>query len=127
MKNQTTPAVIVARIQFKNDPRKVCFQVKSSDNITVYTCCLFNGKVTSCSCPARVLNCRHAQAAEAAEAERSSVIINARRRRLEAEAELARISREAAEMMTRTDASRQAEQPMSETAAAYYRMSFQEF
>lgn len=71
MKTQT-PVLILARIAFKADPRKVCYQCLSSDGSTVYTTCLFNGRRTSCTCPARTLDCKHAKAAEAREAERAA-------------------------------------------------------
>jgi hypothetical protein len=71
VKQATKKVNIIARIQFKNDPRKVCYLVRSSNGTDQYTTCLFNGKACSCSCPARK-PCYHMIQLEAREAERTA-------------------------------------------------------
>ncbi len=61
---------IVARYQFKNDARKVAYRVHSSDGRKEYTCFLFDGKATSCECPARK-PCYHMIQLEQREQERA--------------------------------------------------------
>jgi len=60
---------IIARIQFQNDSRKVCYQVRSSNGNDVYITCLFNGRACSCTCPA-MKPCYHMTQLEAIEAAR---------------------------------------------------------
>lgn len=67
---------IIARIQFKNDSRKVCYLVRSSSGKDTYTTCLFNGKATSCTCPARK-PCYHMTQLETIEAARPQVAAEA--------------------------------------------------
>ncbi len=61
MKKSTTTktVVVLARIQFKSDPRKVCYLVRSSNGVDQYTTCLFDGFATGCSCPATNGKCYH--------------------------------------------------------------------
>jgi hypothetical protein len=63
---------ILARIEFKADSKKVCYRCLSSNGKDIYTTCLWQGKACSCSCPSRKLECRHAIACEAREAEREN-------------------------------------------------------
>lgn len=66
------PVTIIARVQFKADPRKVCYRVRSSNGKDVYTTCLFDGKATSCTCPCKTGNCYHRRQLEAREQERAA-------------------------------------------------------
>lgn len=54
-KKQTTEKTVqmIARYEWKSDHRKVAYRVRSSDGATEYTTYLFDGKATSCDCPAR--------------------------------------------------------------------------
>ena len=72
---------IIARAQFKSDPRKVCYQCKSSNGKDTYWCCLYDGIATGCECPAKV-HCYHMDGCEKLEAERRASA--AREARLEA-------------------------------------------
>ncbi len=68
----TKTVTIIARIQFKNDPRKVCYLVRSSNGVDQYTTCLFNGKAVSCNgCPSHG-NCYHRTGCEKVEAARKA-------------------------------------------------------
>ncbi len=73
MKKSTTTktVVVLARIQFKSDPRKVCYLVRSSNGVDQYTTCLFDGFATGCSCPATNGKCYHRCQVEALEQERT--------------------------------------------------------
>jgi hypothetical protein len=69
---QSTKSVqIIARVQFKADPRKVCYLVRSSDGESQYTTCLFNGKACSCDCASKK-PCYHMAGAESKEQERAA-------------------------------------------------------
>lgn len=67
---------IIARIEFKADPRKVVYLVRSSDGTKEYQTCLFDGNATSCNCPSTSPRpCYHMtqlEAKEAARAERNT-------------------------------------------------------
>ena len=52
-KQATKTVVIIARIQFKSDARKVVYIVRSSDGTKTYQTYLLNGKATGCQCPSR--------------------------------------------------------------------------
>ncbi len=69
-RSQNTTVTTLARIAFKCDYRKVCYQIRSSDGSTQYTTCLFEGLATSCTCASR-RPCKHMRAAENAEHARS--------------------------------------------------------
>lgn len=60
---------VIARVEFKNDPRKVVYFVRSSDGQSEYQTSLFEGKAISCNCPARK-HCYHMQQCEEKEAGR---------------------------------------------------------
>lgn len=62
---------MIARIQFKDDARKVVYLVRSSDGEGQYHTYLFDGKATSCDCAARK-PCKHMEKCEAEEAERQA-------------------------------------------------------
>jgi hypothetical protein len=62
---------IIARVEFKCDSRKVCYQVLSSDGVTKYTTCLLAGKAVGCDCPA-TKPCYHMAQVEQYEALRSA-------------------------------------------------------
>lgn len=70
-KQQKTVKVI-ARIQWKSDPRKVVYLNRSSDGVSQYETSLFDGKATSCSCPSRK-PCKHMKHSEQVEQERKVV------------------------------------------------------
>ena len=104
-KNQTPKTVnIVARYFIKRNGA-VVYQVRSSNGQDTYTTTLINGHATGCSCPA-VKPCYHMTQLEQREQERGTAVANARRVRLEAEAEVARIADEAEAMMKKTDEAR---------------------
>lgn len=44
---------IKCRVQFKDDDRKVVYQVRSSNGVSAYQVFLFAGKATSCECASR--------------------------------------------------------------------------
>lgn len=67
-RKSTKSVQIIARVQFKADPRKVCYIVRSSDGESQYTTCLFDGKACSCSCASRK-PCYHMDGAEQKEAQ----------------------------------------------------------
>ena len=68
---QPKQVVIIARVQFKADSRKVAYAVESSDGTKQYSVCLFDGKVTACDCPARK-PCKHMNAAQRIETARTA-------------------------------------------------------
>ncbi len=63
---------VLARVEFKSDSRKICYQVLSSHGADVYTTCLFDGKATGCSCPATNGKCYHRTQVEQIERIRSA-------------------------------------------------------
>lgn len=65
--SQQKTVQIIARYEWHCDPRKVAYRVRSSDGTAEYTCYLFDGKATSCDCPARK-PCYHMSQLEAHEA-----------------------------------------------------------
>lgn len=64
--------IILARIVFKSDNRKVCYISRSSQSDGQYTTCLFAGRVCSCTCKGYQHNhkCYHATQIQQKEAER---------------------------------------------------------
>ena len=80
---QQKEVTILARVEFKNDPRKVVYQCLSSNGVDKYNTFLFNGKACSCECPA-TKPCYHMVQCEAKEQQRND------------ERETARINRELA-------------------------------
>lgn len=78
-KSASKEVTIVARVQFKNDARKVVYKVLSSNGKDTYETYFFNGKACSCSCPA-TKPCYHMVQCEAREQARkveAVVAINA--------------------------------------------------
>jgi hypothetical protein len=61
---------IIARIQFIADACKVVYKVRSSDGTQQYETYLFDGKATSCTCPAKK-PCYHMVQVQAKEIERT--------------------------------------------------------
>ncbi len=61
---------ILARVEFKNDARKVVYKVLSSNGKDTYMTSLFNGKACSCDCISRK-PCYHMTGCEAHEAARN--------------------------------------------------------
>lgn len=51
-KQSTKEVTVLARVEFKNDARKVVYRVLSSNGHDTYDTFFFNGKACSCSCPA---------------------------------------------------------------------------
>jgi hypothetical protein len=60
---------IIARIQFKNDTRKVVYLVRASNGVDQYETYFFDGRALSCTCNSRK-PCYHMTQLEAKEAER---------------------------------------------------------
>lgn len=73
MKATTKQVTIIARYQFKADPRKVCYLVRASNGVDTYMACLFDGKATSCRCASRK-PCYHMTQLEAREAQRNQPV-----------------------------------------------------
>lgn len=65
---------VIARVQFKNDTRKVVYFVRSSDGKKEYQTFLFEGHATSCNCPA-TKPCYHMNQCEAIEAKRTVISV----------------------------------------------------
>lgn len=63
---------IIARFQFKDDPRKVVYTVRSSTGTRTYEVSMFNGKATGCGCDSRK-PCYHMIQLEAREQERQTI------------------------------------------------------
>lgn len=57
---------IIARVEFKSDARKVVYFNRSSNGADIYQTSLFDGRVTSCNCPA-TKPCYHMTQCEAIE------------------------------------------------------------
>ena len=49
----TREVTILARCQFKNNPKAAGYQVLSSNGVDKYEVHVYNGKATSCNCPAK--------------------------------------------------------------------------
>jgi hypothetical protein len=79
MEKSSKEVQIIGRTEYKADTRKVVYQVRASNGVDQYNTFLFDGKVTSCSCPARVHMCKHAVACEAAEAKRVVVMVGSQK------------------------------------------------
>lgn len=62
---------VIARIQFKSDPRKVVYLVRSSDGVSQHETTLFDGKATSCTCASRC-SCYHEKGCEKLEQAREN-------------------------------------------------------
>src|SRR2546430_8857234 len=60
---------IIARVKYKEDARKVVYFSRSSDGQTRYQTSLFDGKATSCECPA-IKPCYHMDQCQAIESAR---------------------------------------------------------
>lgn len=68
MTTATKTVQIIARVQFKNDARKVVYLVRGSKG-EQYETYMFDGKATSCTCPAHK-PCYHMSGCEQKESER---------------------------------------------------------
>jgi hypothetical protein len=98
---QQKDVTIVARYQFKADAKKVAYLVRSSDGATTYQTFLFDGRASSCTCPAKK-PCYHMVQLQQREARRAS------------EQELARINAEVLAQIEQEQAAPQ--KPLSEMA-----------
>lgn len=52
-KTATKELTIIARAQFKNNPKAAGYQVLSSNGVDKYEVTVYAGRVTHCTCPAR--------------------------------------------------------------------------
>jgi hypothetical protein len=51
--HNTKTVQVIARVEFKEDPRKVVYLVRPSSGVGQYETSLFDGRATSCNCPAK--------------------------------------------------------------------------
>lgn len=70
-RKQAKTVKVISRIEFKADPRKVVYTVRSSNGSDTYETTLFAGKATGCNCPAQK-PCYHMTQLEAKEASRNA-------------------------------------------------------
>lgn len=134
---QVKEVCVIARYQFKADPRKVVYLVRASNGVDTYQVFFYNGKACSCGCASRK-PCYHMTQLEAREAQRNQS--NARGQALAAaraasEAELAKIEAEtfaqieaeqAAEPVQKSEQAKLADLPFSDDEKKYSRWTEQE-
>lgn len=72
----TKQVQVIARVEFKSDPRKVVYFNRSSDGTKEYQTFLFEGHATSCTCPA-TKPCYHMMQCEAIEGKRTVIGVGA--------------------------------------------------
>lgn len=90
-KSTTKEVTVLARVVFKNDSRKVVYNVLSSNGKDQYQVYFFDGKVCSCSCPA-TKPCYHMVQLQAREDAREEKVNRAVDQALVARAETAAIT-----------------------------------
>lgn len=69
----TKTVQVIARIQFKDDARKVVYKVRASNGRDTYETYFYDGRATSCTCPAHK-PCYHMVQLEEKEAERAAIL-----------------------------------------------------
>jgi hypothetical protein len=98
----TKEVTIIARYQFKNDPRKVVYLVRSSDGKSEYCTTLIDGVASGCSCPARNGKCYHRAQLEAREEARWATYRQELARKLAAQYVTAQCVEQIAESLVET-------------------------
>lgn len=68
---------VIARIQYKANPKAVKYHVRSSNGVDKYDTTIYNGKATACTCPGGHGRCYHKVQCEAREAARRYDVVGA--------------------------------------------------